>query len=67
MHVYEKVKTYIDYNGIMQVAVAEEAGTPIVTFNALLNGERTMYAEDLRTICYALNISAATFIESKST
>ncbi len=61
--VYEKVRTYIDENGIKQVAVAQKAGIPKVTFNAIMNGKRTLYADDLRAICLALNVSPELFIE----
>ena len=63
MPVYEKVRAYIDENGLKQVAVAEKAGIPKNTFNAILNGKRTLYADDLRAICLALNISPELFIE----
>lgn len=65
MYVYEKVRTYIDENGIKQVAVAKKAGIPNVTFNEMMNGKRTMYADDLRAICIALNVSPETFINYK--
>lgn len=65
MPVYEKVRAYIDENGLKQVAVAERAGIPKNTFNAILNGKRTLYADDLRAICLALNISPELFIEVK--
>lgn len=63
MHVYEKVRSYIDSNGLKQVAIARKANLPINTFNAMLNGKRTMYADDLRAICNALSISPEAFIE----
>lgn len=63
MYVYEKVRKYIDENGIKQVAVAKKAGIPNVTFNAIMNGKRTMYAEDLREICIALNVSPEIFVD----
>ena len=65
MPVYEKVRAYIDENGLKQVTVAEKAGIPQNTFNAILNGKRTLYADDLRAICLALNISPELFIEVK--
>ena len=65
MYVYEKVRHYIDENGIKQISVAEKAGIPNVTFNAIMNGKRTMYAEDLRAICIALNVSPETFVDYK--
>lgn len=61
--VYEKVRAYIDENGIKQVTVAQKAGIPKVTFNAIMNGKRTLYADDLRAICLALNVSPELFIE----
>lgn len=66
MHVYEKVRLYIENNHLKQVSVAKMAGIPSTTFNAMLNGKRTMYADDLRAICYALNVSAEIFIEKRS-
>ena len=67
MSVYEKVRAYIDENGIKQVVVAEKAGISNVTFNAIMNGKRTMYADDLRAICLALNVSPELFIDVKCT
>ena len=57
MCVYEKVRAYIDSQGLKQVAVAQKAGIPKTTFNAIMNGKRTLYADDLRAICLALNVS----------
>lgn len=67
MYVYEKVRSYIDENGIKQVVVAKKAGIPNVTFNAIMNGKRTLYADDLRAICIALNVSPEIFIDYKTT
>lgn len=44
MRVYEKVRAYIDEMGYKQVTIAEKAGIPKATFNAILNGKRTLYA-----------------------
>lgn len=63
MEVYKKVRTYIEEAGYKQVSVARKAGIPKVTFNSMMNGHRTMYAEDLRAICLALNVSPELFIE----
>ena len=65
MLVYEKVRKYIDDHGMKQVAIAEKAGISKTTFNAIMNGKRTMYADDLRAICLALNVSPELFIEVK--
>lgn len=63
MKIYEKVRVYIEASGLKQITVAEKAGIPKATFNAILYGKRTLYAEDLRAICFALNTSPETFIE----
>lgn len=66
MQIYEKVRTFIDERGLKQKSVAESAGIPNATFNAMMNGKRKMYAEDLKAICIALNVPASTFIEVKT-
>ena len=63
MCVYEKVRAYIDENGLKQISVAQRAGIPKSTFNAMMNGKRIMYADDLKAICIALNVSPELFIE----
>ena len=66
MKVYERVRAYIDEQGLKQVVIAKKAGISNVIFNAILNGKRTLYADDLRAICLALNVSPETFIDFKS-
>ena len=63
MEVYKRVRAYIEQNGYKQLAVAQRANISKVTFNAMMNGKRTMYADDLRAICLALNVSPELFIE----
>lgn len=63
MQVYEKVREYIDNNGYKQVTIANKAGISKSTFNAIMNGKRTLYADDLCSICIALNVSPELFIE----
>ncbi len=63
MLVYQKVRQYLEDHGITQAFVAEKCGISQVTFNAIMQGRRKLYAEDLRAICYALNVSPETFIE----
>ena len=63
MMIYEKVRRYIDEQGLKQVTLAKKTGIPKKTFNAIMNGKRTMYAEELRAICLALNVSPELFVE----
>lgn len=60
--VYKKVKAYIVNNGFQEVVVAQKAGIPEICFIAMMDGKRTMYADDLRAICLALNVSPEVFI-----
>ena len=62
MKVYERVRAYIEANHLKQISVARDAKIPNSTFSAMLNGKRTMYADDLEAICRALRVSAETFI-----
>ncbi len=63
MKVYENIRSYIDEIGLKQVVVAEKAGIQKTTFNAILNGKRALYADELRSICIALNVRPEIFLE----
>lgn len=65
MLVYERVRQYLDANGVKQTAIAQKTGIKLSTFNAIMNGKRTLYADDLREICLALNVSPEVFIDTK--
>lgn len=66
MRVYEKVRAYMDDKGFQQVAVAQKAKIPIATFSAMMNGRKTMYVDELRAICRAMDVSPETFIEFRN-
>ena len=63
MHVYEKILMYITKHEINQTALAAKCGIAPEEFQAMLTGKQKMYAEDLRMICFALNVSPEIFIE----
>lgn len=67
MKTYERVRLYIEEKGLKQSAVANRCGIPKVTFSAMMNGKRKMYAEDLVAICIALNEPPETFIKLPTT
>lgn len=52
VRVYEKVRAYIDEMGYKQVTIAVKAGIPKATFNAILNGKRTLYAVRYRVTMF---------------
>ena len=62
MEVYKAVREYLEENGIKQKFVAEKVGFNVKTFNAMMNGHRKMYADDLAAICIALNVTVDTFV-----
>lgn len=64
MKVYEYIRTYIVENGLEQDAVAKKAGIPGSKFRKLMDGECVLYADELRAICLALNVSPETFLKT---
>ena len=67
MTVCEKVREYLKVNGFTQKNVAQRINMHISTFNAMMNGRRAMYPEDLRAICLALKVMPEMFMETKTT
>jgi transcriptional regulator with XRE-family HTH domain len=49
-------------NGLKTANVAKKAGISAKSFDAILNGKQTLYPEDLRAICYALNVKPEKFM-----
>ena len=62
MKLYEAVREYLDEHGIKQTVVASKAGINKSVFNAMMNGHRTMYADDFANICIALGVTAESFV-----
>lgn len=67
MRIHERVREYIQEKNLSVAAVAKKAGIPVTTLAQMLNGEQAMDSDALRAVCYALNVSAATFIKLKGT
>ena len=63
MKMYEAVGGYLKEKGLKKNAVAKMAGIDQSTFYAMMNGKRTMYADDLAAICIALGVPAETFVK----
>lgn len=62
MKIYQKVRGYMDSRGIKHSVVARKSGIAPKTFSAIMNGKRTMYADDFEAICNALGVNATEFI-----
>ena len=65
MPIYQKLNSYIDSKGLDKISISERARIPISTLNAIFSGKRTLYADDLKAICYALEVKPETFIDYK--
>lgn len=59
----EKIKTYLDDNGIKYTFVATEAGIPLNTLSAMLNCKRKITVEEYFKICFVLNVDANYFAQ----
>lgn len=51
MLLHEKIKVYIEKNGLKQIHIACKSGFNIKTFNAMLNGNRKLLADEFLEIC----------------
>lgn len=62
MKVHEKIKAYIVANGVAMDALSKSTGIAQDRLGAMLSGEETLYAKDLKSICLALNVSPEAFV-----
>lgn len=62
----ERVKKFLDENGIKYGYVAESIGVSISTFSAMLNGNRKITAEEYFLICEVLKVNTEYFIKPKA-
>ncbi len=67
MRTYERVREYIDDNQLVRENVAFKAGIPIAELDAILSGDKTLYADELRSICLALQVSPEQFLDCVNT
>ena len=61
--VNERIKLYLQENGIKQSFVAEKAGLTTYKVNRLCNGYTSIEILDYYKICRALNVPLETFVE----
>ena len=65
MSVTQRVREYIEANKLTQTEVACMINMHYEAFNAMMNGKRKMYPEDLRAICLALKVKPEVFMGAK--
>lgn len=62
MKVYEKIKKYMDDNGIKQKYISDNSNIPENTLSMILNGKRKLYADEMVEIFKALGVDANTIL-----
>lgn len=65
MCVGQRIKNYLDSNGITQTFVAEQSGIPIQKLNLSLNGNRKLEVSEYERICGALSVGVDKFLEPR--
>lgn len=65
MCVGEKIKSYLENNGITQTFVANKTGIPVQKLNLSLNGNRRLDFDEYELICGALSVGTDKFLEPK--
>lgn len=65
MCVGQKIKTYLDDNGITQTFVSKKTGIDMPKLNLALNGNRRMTFQEYELICGALGVGTDRFLEPK--
>lgn len=62
MSISEKLRIFIKNNELNINSIAQKAGISHATINAILNGKQTLYSDEFRALCYALNVKPEKFI-----
>lgn len=60
-----RIKQHMDENGLKYSYIAERAHIPCQTFSAMLNGKRSIKAEEYFDICKALNVEPNEFAQQR--
>lgn len=66
MHVYEKVLAFTSERGVSVSELSHMTGLGEEKLKAILEGRESLYADELRSICIALNVSPELFIVFES-
>lgn len=63
MEVGQRIKKYLDENGISQTFISKKTGIDLPKLNLALNGNRRFTFPEYETICWALNVGADKFLK----
>lgn len=64
LDVEQKIKEYLEENGISQAHIGRKAGLNLTKLNLSLNGNRKMTLEEYAAICGALGVNTDFFLKS---
>lgn len=65
MRVYEKIKKYMEANGIKQNYISEKTSIPENILSMIFNGKRKLSADEMVSIISALGADANLFINQQ--
>lgn len=63
MKVHERIRHYINTNGLKMNHIADKAGIELKRFYRIVNGASTMSADEFEDICKALNVEPQYFFK----
>ncbi|MFV0343820.1 MAG: helix-turn-helix domain-containing protein [Anaerocolumna sp.] len=66
MCVGQKIKRYINENGVTQTHISHKSGIALPKLNLALNGSRRMTFEEYELICGVLNVNTDKFLEPRT-
>lgn len=65
MEVGEKIKRYIEENGISQAYISKKTGIAKPKLNLALNGKRRLTFPEYEMICWVLNVNTDKFLQPR--
>lgn len=65
MCVGEKIKAYLEDNGISQTFLSKKTDIPLAKINMSLNGNRKLDFREYELICGALHVNTDKFLQPK--
>lgn len=65
MCVGQKIKAYIEKNGLKQSYIADAVGMPVTKLNLSLNGNRRLTFDEYELICGVLGVGTDKFIKPR--
>lgn len=65
LEVGQKIKAYLEANGISQKFLSEKTGIDTPKLNLALNGKRKLTFPEYETVCWALGVNTDKFLKPR--